>query len=93
MTHPSTTPTIRTLVQSVLKLGDQLLWCEVVSRGRGEYDVHIVPHWDMSIASVERFDRMTDAVRRYTELSSFLRQSGWESVCGQDSTAAQVSAA
>ena len=79
-------PLIRTLVQSVLRFGDHLLWCEVVVRDRHDYEVHVVPQWDMSMAIVEPFGRALDALQRHAELSWLLRQSGWDPALVDDST-------
>jgi hypothetical protein len=84
MAYSSSTPQVRTLLQSVLHFGNQLLWCEVVSRGQSDYEVHVVPQSDMSRAVVEPCRRITDAIRRHAEVSWLLRESGWEPVVNSD---------
>jgi hypothetical protein len=81
------------LLQSVLHLGDQLLWCEVITRGRHKYDVHIVPQWNTAIAVVEPYDRVATAVRRHAEVSWLLRESGWEPVAAQGHVPPRATAA
>jgi hypothetical protein len=56
------------------------LWCEVVSRGPRDHELHVVPQWNMSKAVVEPFSSITGAARRYAEFSWLLHQSGWETV-------------
>lgn len=75
---------IRTVLQSVLRIDDRILWCEVVARGRHDYEVHVVPQWNMSLAVVEHFWRGRDAIRRHAELSWLLRGDGWRPVASQD---------
>jgi len=70
-------PSTRTMIQSVLHFGDHILWCEVVARGRREYEVHVVPQWDMSKAVVEPFRSSMKARRRHAELCWLLGESGW----------------
>jgi hypothetical protein len=71
-------PSTRTMIQSILHLGHHILWCEVVARGRREYEVHVVPQWDMSKAVVELFNSSTKARRRHAELCWLLAESGWD---------------
>ena len=80
MAHSIPTPTVRTLFQSILRRGHELLWCEVIARGDRDYEVHVVPQSNMSHAIVEPFRRVSDAVCRHTEVSWLLRESGWEPV-------------
>jgi hypothetical protein len=68
---------IRVLLQSILRQGTHILWCEVASRSRTQYELYVVPEWDMPAAVVEKFDNLADAVRRHAQLSWLLRESGW----------------
>jgi hypothetical protein len=43
----------------------------------GNYDVSVVPHWDVSAAAIERFDGAVTAFERHAELARYLRENGW----------------
>jgi len=78
MTDSSSISAVKTLLHAVLRRGHELISCEVTTRGRRHYEVHVVPVSDMSTAVVESFDKVAKAVRRHAELSWLLRESGWE---------------
>jgi hypothetical protein len=44
---------------------------------RASYDVCVLPHWNLSEATVEHFDTPASALWRHAEIASRLRQSGW----------------
>jgi hypothetical protein len=66
------------IVRWVFHRGADDLTCAVeASSGRGSYDVCVLPHWNLSEATVEHFDVPASALRRHAEIASRLRQSGW----------------
>ena len=46
-------------------------------RDRSSYNVYVLPHWNLSLATVERFTAPASALRRHAEIASQLRQAGW----------------
>jgi len=54
------------------------LTCEINANTTGGYDVCVVPHWDVSLAAIERFDGVTSALQRHAELAQCLREAGWQ---------------
>jgi hypothetical protein len=53
------------------------LTCELDGNAPGNYEVSIVPHWDVSATAVERFDGAAGAFERHAELARYLRETGW----------------
>ena len=51
--------------------------CEVDLTGDHQYEVSVVPHWDVSAAAIERFDSAPHALQRHAELAQSLREAGW----------------
>jgi hypothetical protein len=51
-----------------------------VERAQGncaDYEVCIVPHWDVAQSAVESFDSVTGALQRHADVAMQLRDSGW----------------
>jgi hypothetical protein len=68
------------LVRWVFHRGTDALTCAVeADRARSSYEVCILPHWDLSVGTVEQFDAPATALRRHAEIAAHLRQSGWTS--------------
>jgi hypothetical protein len=66
------------ILRWVFHRGSDALTCAVEGGGRrSSYDVCILPHWNLSEATVEHFDAPTSALRRHAEIASRLRESGW----------------
>ena len=62
----------------VFHRGPDVLTCAVEASGnQSSYDVCILPHWNLSEATVEHFDTPAGALRRHAEIASRLRQGGW----------------
>ena len=57
--------------------GTKAVSCEVRATGQRVFDVCVVPHWDVSSAVIEAFDRPGLALQRHAEISSHLRGAGW----------------
>lgn len=93
MAYSASTPNVRTVLQSILHSGNQVLWCEVVSRGHHDYEMHVIPQSNMAQAVVESFERISDAVRRHAEVSWVLRESGWRQVIAHDASDVHPTAA
>jgi len=51
--------------------------CEVDFTADHQYEVSVVPHWDVSATAIERFDSAPHALQRHAELALSLRQAGW----------------
>jgi hypothetical protein len=65
------------ILRWVFHRGPDALTCAVEADGRSSYDVCILPHWNLSEATIEHFDAPASALRRHAEISSRLRESGW----------------
>ncbi len=62
----------------VFHRGSETLTCAVeASDRRSSYDVCVLPHWNLSEATVEHFEAPTSAFRRHAEIARRLRQGGW----------------
>lgn len=56
------------------------LTCELDANAPGNYEVSVVPHWDVSATAIERFDAAPGAFERHAELARYLRDTGWQLV-------------
>jgi hypothetical protein len=66
------------MLRWVFHRGPNVLTCAVeAAGGRASYEVCILPHWDLSLATVEHFDAPAGALRRHAEIASRLRLAGW----------------
>jgi hypothetical protein len=61
----------------VFQRSTHAITCEIDAAGDRAFDVCIVPHWDVSAATIERFDAEYRAFERHAELSRRLREAGW----------------
>jgi hypothetical protein len=57
--------------------GADAITCEIRMNGPYSHDVCVVPHWNMSSAIVERYDRTARALWRHAEIASRFREAGW----------------
>jgi hypothetical protein len=65
------------LVRWVFGRGSRVLTCEVQTNGDGQFDVCVVPLWDIQAAIIEAYDRASKAMRRHAEIAAAFRQAGW----------------
>jgi hypothetical protein len=65
------------LVRWVFGRGSRVLTCEVRANDEGQFDVYIVPLWDVKAAIIEAYDRASGAMRRHAEIATAFRQAGW----------------
>src|SRR5688572_31418310 len=66
------------ILRWVFHRGPDALTCAVEAGGRrSSYEVCVLPHWNLSEASVEQFDAPASALRRHAEIASRLRKAGW----------------
>jgi len=66
------------LLRWVFHRGADSLTCAIeTAASRTSYDVCILPHWNLEVASVEPFPAAKNAMRRHAEIASRLRQAGW----------------
>ena len=66
-----------TMLRWTFTRNDASLTCELDANAPGNYEVAVVPHWDVSAAAVERFDGAVTALERHAELARYLRDTGW----------------
>jgi hypothetical protein len=80
------------ILRWVFQRGPEVLTCAVENSGeRSSFDVCVLPHWNLSDATVERFDAPASALRRHAEIASRLREAGWITYYGS-SQGAEVAA-
>jgi hypothetical protein len=51
--------------------------CEIDAAGDRAFEVSIVPHWDVSASTIERFNAAHHAFERHAEVARRLREAGW----------------
>lgn len=61
----------------VFRRENRAMTCEIDAKGNRAFDVCIVPHWDVSASSIERFDTAHAAFERHAELARRLGEIGW----------------
>ena len=66
----------------VFRRSNDAITCEIDATGDRAFDVCIVPHWDVSAATIERFDAEYRAFERHAELARRLREAGWVRAIG-----------
>jgi hypothetical protein len=59
------------------RLKNRLLTCGISIAGRAGFDVVTVPHWDVGLASIERFPCAREALSRHAVIAGELRAAGW----------------
>lgn len=75
--HTSRPHSVRVL-RWVFRREHSAITCEIDAAGCHDFDVCIVPHWDVSASTIERFGTAHDAFERHAELSRRLRDAGWQ---------------
>jgi hypothetical protein len=68
---------VMTMLRWTFTRNHDALTCELDANAPGNYDVSVVPHWDVSAAAIEHFDGATRAFERHAELARYLRETGW----------------
>jgi hypothetical protein len=66
-----------TMLRWTFERHDATLTCELDANAPGNYEVSVVPHWDVSATAIERFDGAITAFERHAELARYLRGHGW----------------
>jgi hypothetical protein len=61
----------------VFRRNDAAITCEIDSAGDHAFDVCVIPHWNVSASTIERFDVVHRAFERHAELARRLRDAGW----------------
>ena len=61
----------------VFRRNDHAITCAIDTAGDQAFDVCVVPHWDVSASTIERFEAMHCAFERHAELARRLRDMGW----------------
>jgi hypothetical protein len=85
----SVTPEPTCILRWVFRRGVDVLTCAVeAAADRTSCHVCVLPHWNLSIATVERFDAPASALRRHAEIASRLREAGWLTEYGSSSSLA-----
>ena len=68
------------LIRWVFYRDGHALTCEVDARGERSFEVSMVPHWNGSAATVERFAGVVAAMERHASIARALRGQGWRVV-------------
>ena len=73
------------ILRWVFQRGPEVITCAVENSGeRSSFDVCVLPHWNLSDSTVERFDAPASALRRHAEIASQLREAGWVTYYGSN---------
>lgn len=70
-------PQSRRVLRWVFRRDNDAITCEIDAAGDHAFDVCIVPHWDVSASTIERFDAEYRAFERHAELARRLGKAGW----------------
>jgi hypothetical protein len=66
------------MLRWVFHRGPDTLTCAVEAAGdRKSYDLCVLPHWNLSLATVEHFAAPVTALERHAAIAAALRQAGW----------------
>jgi hypothetical protein len=57
--------------------GKRSLNCLLSSNAVGDYDVCVLPHWNLPASTIETFDNGSDAFERYAQIAMMLQSEGW----------------
>ena len=73
--HRNSGPT--PILRWTLQRNAAMLTCEVDVTDGAQFDVSVVPHWDIAAATIERFDAPISALGRHADIVVRLREAGW----------------
>lgn len=65
------------VLQWVMHRLDRFVTCELDAMPNGEYEVCVVPHWDVQASVIEQWPNVISAVERHAELARGFRDAGW----------------
>lgn len=71
-------------IRWVFQYGRRVLTCEVMISGPHAFDVCVLSTWDSADCVIERYDRLSHAVRRQAEIAWCFRQTGWTLISNDD---------
>jgi hypothetical protein len=71
------TPDAETVLCWIFQRDLHALTCEVDARTDRDFDVLIVPHWNVNLSVAEHFRSLPDALLRHAEIARRLRERGW----------------
>jgi hypothetical protein len=61
----------------VFRRNHAAITCEIDAAGDHAFDVCVIPHWNVSASTIERFDAVYRAFERHAELARRLGDAGW----------------
>ena len=61
----------------VLGRGDRFVTCELDVAATGDYEVCVVPHWNVAGSVIERWPSAMTAFERHAQLARGFRDAGW----------------
>jgi hypothetical protein len=76
----TTTAPVRstTLLRWAFQKGKRTVTCCIDMVGDGSaFDVCVLPHWDLSSSTIDRFDDAASAFEHHTVIALMLRDEGW----------------
>jgi hypothetical protein len=67
----------RPVLRWVLHRGDRFVTCELDVAATGDYEVSVVPHWNVAASVIERWPSAMAAFERHAQLARGFREAGW----------------
>jgi hypothetical protein len=61
----------------VLQRDDRFMTCEMDAAATGDYEVCVVPHWNVAASVIERWPSVMTALERHAQLTLGFRAAGW----------------
>jgi hypothetical protein len=67
-----------TLLRWAFQKGPLTITCAIDMVDNGSaFDVSVLPHWNLSASTIQRFDNAARAFEHHAELAAMIRQAGW----------------
>lgn len=65
------------MLRWVFRRQDRFVTCELDATPRGQYEVCVIPHWNVQASVVEDRPDVMTAVERHAQLARRFREAGW----------------
>jgi hypothetical protein len=65
------------MLRWVFQRQDRFITCELDAVRDGQYEVCVIPHWDVRASVIEQWPNVLTAVERHARLAREFRDAGW----------------